>query len=136
MRTIQALLLVLAVTGCPPKIDPASPQPNPIPDTDLCGAMCEKIGPKGLKCEEGEPVYNSDLPGERGKPNQSWLDRIILSQAQEYLAAGIHFAKGSMAPKIQAAINFLEKGGKEVIITNPENIERALVGETGTHITP
>lgn len=70
-----------------------------------------------------------------GKPNQSWIDHMTLAEAKGYLAEGTHFAKGSMAPKIQAAINFLEGGGKEVIITNPENIERALSGETGTHIT-
>jgi carbamate kinase len=40
-----------------------------------------------------------------------------------------------MAPKIQAILWFLEAGGKHAIITNPENIERALSGETGTHIT-
>jgi carbamate kinase len=39
-----------------------------------------------------------------------------------------------MAPKMQAAIGFLEAGGREVIITDPQNIERALAGETGTHI--
>lgn len=69
-----------------------------------------------------------------GKPNQTWLDSITLAQAKEYLAEGTHFAEGSMAPKMQAAINFLEKGGKKVIITDPGNIERALSGETGTHI--
>jgi carbamate kinase len=70
-----------------------------------------------------------------GKPEQRWLDHMSLTEAKQYLAEGIHFAKGSMAPKIQAAVNFLENGGKEVIITNPENMERALAGETGTHMT-
>jgi carbamate kinase len=41
-----------------------------------------------------------------------------------------------MAPKIQAILWYLEAGGKEAIITNPENIGRALKGETGTHIVP
>lgn len=68
------------------------------------------------------------------KPNQKWLDHLTLAQAQEYLAQG-HFHKGSMGPKIQAAIWFLEGGGKEALITNPENLERALDGETGTRIT-
>jgi carbamate kinase len=40
-----------------------------------------------------------------------------------------------MAPKIQAVINYLEGGGTEAIITNPENLGAALRGETGTHIT-
>jgi len=69
-----------------------------------------------------------------GKLDQKWLDKITLAEAKKYLAEGIHFAKGSMAPKMQAIIWFLEAGGKEAIITNPENIGRALKGETGTHI--
>ena len=70
-----------------------------------------------------------------GKPNQVWLDRLTLVEAKKYLAEG-HFAKGSMGPKIQAIIWFLEKGGKEALITNPENIARALRGETGTRLVP
>ncbi len=69
-----------------------------------------------------------------GKPDQQWLDRITLKEAKKYLAEGTHFAKGSMAPKIQAIIWFLEAGGKQAIVTNPENIGRALRGETGTWI--
>jgi carbamate kinase len=69
-----------------------------------------------------------------GKPDQKWLDKMTLSEAKAYLAEGIHFAKGSMAPKIQAIIMYLENGGKEALITNPENIGRALRGETGTRI--
>ena len=69
-----------------------------------------------------------------GKPDQKWLDKITLDEAKKYLAEGKHFAKGSMAPKIQAIIRFLEGGGKQALITNPENIGRALKGETGTLI--
>ncbi|HCB01173.1 MAG TPA: carbamate kinase [Anaerolineae bacterium] len=71
-----------------------------------------------------------------GKPNQQWLDKITVADAKKYLEEGIHFAKGSMAPKIQAAIWYLENGGKEALITNPENIGRALKKETGTWIVP
>jgi carbamate kinase len=67
------------------------------------------------------------------KPDQEWLDRITLAEAKQYLAEG-HFAKGSMEPKIRAIIDYLEAGGKEALVTNPENIERALSGETGTRI--
>lgn len=70
-----------------------------------------------------------------GKPDQQWLDHLSIEQAKAHLADGEHFAKGSMAPKIRACINFLEKGGTKAIITNPKNIERAVAGETGTHIT-
>jgi len=71
-----------------------------------------------------------------GKPEQKWLDKLTVAEAKGYLAEGIHFAKGSMAPKIQAIIWFLENGGKQALITNPENIGRALKGETGTWIVP
>ena len=71
-----------------------------------------------------------------GKPEQKWLDKMTLAEAKAYLAEGTHFAKGSMAPKIQAVIWYLENGGKEALITNPENIGRALKGETGTWIVP
>ena len=71
-----------------------------------------------------------------GKPEQKWLDKMTVAEAKAYLDEGIHFAKGSMAPKIQAAIWYLENGGKEAVITNPENMGRALKGETGTHIVP
>ncbi len=70
-----------------------------------------------------------------GKPDQKAIDRMTVAEAKQYMAEG-HFAKGSMLPKIQAIIWFLEAGGKQAIITNPENIERALRGETGTLIVP
>jgi carbamate kinase len=71
-----------------------------------------------------------------GRPDQKWIDRMTLAEAKQYLAEGTHFAKGSMAPKIQAIIWFLEAGGRQALITNPENIGRALKGETGTWIVP
>ncbi|HET6595412.1 MAG TPA: carbamate kinase [Anaerolineales bacterium] len=71
-----------------------------------------------------------------GKPEQKWLDKMTVAEAKQYLVEGTHFAKGSMAPKVQAIIWFLENGGKQALITNPENIGRALKGETGTWITP
>jgi len=69
------------------------------------------------------------------KPDQRAIDVMTVSEAKKYMQEG-HFAKGSMLPKIQAIIWFLEAGGKKAIITNPENIARALKGETGTHILP
>ena len=70
-----------------------------------------------------------------GKPDQKWLDRMTLAEAKQYLAEGTHFAKGSMAPKIQAINWFLEANPNgKALITNPENIGRALKGETGTWI--
>jgi carbamate kinase len=69
------------------------------------------------------------------QPDQVWLDQMTLSEAQTYLAEG-HFGKGSMGPKVAAIIRFLEQGGKEALITDPPNIQRALAGETGTRIIP
>lgn len=71
-----------------------------------------------------------------GKPAEKWLDRMTLNEAKAYLAEGTHFARGSMAPKIEAIIWYLDSGGKQALITNPQNIGRALRGETGTWIVP
>jgi carbamate kinase len=71
-----------------------------------------------------------------GKPDQKWLDKMTVAEAKAYLEEGKHFAKGSMAPKILAAIWYLENGGKQALITNPENIGRALKGDTGTWLVP
>lgn len=70
-----------------------------------------------------------------GQPGQKWLDKMTLAEAEQYLAEG-HFAPGSMEPKIRASIKFLKEGGREALITSPQNIERALAGETGTRIVP
>lgn len=66
------------------------------------------------------------------KPDVQWLDRLSVEEAKKYLAEG-QFGKGSMEPKIKAVLNFLECGGKKALITNPENMLRALRDETGTH---
>jgi carbamate kinase len=70
-----------------------------------------------------------------GTAAQRWIGRLTLAEAKRYLADGGHFAKGSMAPKIQSVIEFLEHGGSQALITDPEHIEPALLGKTGTWIT-
>ncbi|MEO7333746.1 MAG: carbamate kinase, partial [Gemmatimonadales bacterium] len=69
-----------------------------------------------------------------GRPEQRWVDHLTLAEAKGYLAEGTHFAPGSMAPKIEACIEFLEHGGGEAVITDPEHMEQALAGEAGTRI--
>lgn len=69
------------------------------------------------------------------QPDERWLDRISAAEAARYLADG-EFPKGSMGPKIEAAIAFLERGGHEVLITSPAALARALAGETGTRVVP
>ena len=68
-----------------------------------------------------------------GKPEQKDLDTITVEELKKYQAEG-HFAAGSMGPKISAVLSFMEKGGKEALITCPESIVDALAGKTGTKI--
>jgi carbamate kinase len=67
------------------------------------------------------------------KPDQRSLDRVSLRELKALHAQG-HFPKGSMGPKIAAAIRFLEGGGERVIIGHLDDAMAALRGETGTHI--
>ena len=69
------------------------------------------------------------------KPNQRFLDQMTLAEAKQYMAEG-HFAPGSMLPKIEAAVEFVQMGGPVALITDPPNLARALAGETGTRIVP
>ncbi len=68
-----------------------------------------------------------------GKPDQVALDEITVEDARRYMEEG-HFAAGSMRPKIEAAIEFLEQGGRQVIITQPHLLEEAIAGRNGTRI--
>ncbi|MEI6054976.1 MAG: carbamate kinase [Lentisphaerota bacterium] len=68
-----------------------------------------------------------------GKPNQKTLETITLAEAKQYMTEG-HFAPGSMLPKMQAAVQYLEDGGAKAIITSPEFLGKAIKGQTGTHI--
>src|SRR5262249_239708 len=68
------------------------------------------------------------------RPDQRWLDRITVSEAKQFLAEG-HFPSGSMGPKMEPIISFLDAGGsRSAIVTNPPNLGRALSGNAGTHI--
>jgi carbamate kinase len=69
------------------------------------------------------------------KENQKDLSRLNLNEARSYMEDG-QFPRGSMGPKIQAAINFLEQGGEKVTITSIDNAIDALVNNSGTIITP
>jgi carbamate kinase len=60
------------------------------------------------------------------------VEKVALNYGREYMKQG-HFPPGSMGPKIQAVINFLESGGEQAIITSIEKIKEALEGKTGTH---
>ncbi len=70
-----------------------------------------------------------------GKPDQQDIDEMTVAQAKDYMTQG-HFAPGSMKPKIQSAIDFIEGGGQRVIITIPSKLLDAVHGKTGTHLVP
>jgi carbamate kinase len=70
-----------------------------------------------------------------GTPEQKVLTDVSLSQIKQYYEDG-HFPAGSMGPKIEAAIDFLEQGGKQVIITSIEKAPQAIHGKAGTRIVP
>ncbi|HYM68276.1 MAG TPA: hypothetical protein VEZ44_01655 [bacterium] len=69
------------------------------------------------------------------RSDQRILDRLTVSEARAHLDSG-EFLPGSMGPKIEAAIMFLERGGGEVLITSPYRLAEAVAGRTGTRIVP
>lgn len=69
-----------------------------------------------------------------GKENQEWLSELSIDKAKEYINAG-HFAAGSMLPKVEAAMSFVEsKNGRKSLITSLEKANEGIKGETGTVI--
>lgn len=70
-----------------------------------------------------------------GKPDQRAIEEMSVAEARNYMADG-HFARGSMLPKIEAMIEFVEASGRQGIITDPQHLSAALEGESGTHIVP
>jgi carbamate kinase len=112
-------------------------------DGDLCGveAVIDKDLASSLLARSiGADLFMLSTGVERvavnfNTPEQRWLDRMTVADARRYYAED-QFDKGSMGPKIQALIEFLEAGGSQGLITNPPNIGRALAGETGTLVVP
>jgi len=70
-----------------------------------------------------------------GTKNQRPIARMTARQARAYIREG-QFPPGNMLPKVEAAISFLESGGKEVIVASPPALSSALQGDEGTHIVP
>jgi carbamate kinase len=103
---------------------------NGVIDKDLASAVLAKdVGAEKLIILTGVDKVAINF----GAPEQKELSELTVSEAKKYLKAG-EFPKGSMGPKIQAAVNFIENGGKEVIITSIEKTARALQGTEGTRI--
>jgi carbamate kinase len=101
-------------------------------DKDLTtAAMANVLGIRDMMILTAVPRVAIDF----GTPAQRELGRVSLSQMRGWLDEG-QFPAGSMGPKVQAAITFLEGGGRRAIITSLETAVPALRGHTGTHIVP
>ncbi len=99
-------------------------------DKDLTSAlMANVLGIETMMILTAVPRVAIDF----GKPGERALERVSLSEIRRHLADG-QFPPGSMGPKIEAAIRFLEGGGKRVVIGHLDEAVSALTGETGTHI--
>jgi carbamate kinase len=120
--------------GIPVIIKPdGSLRPRPaVIDKDAASCLlAQKLGARML-------LFSTDVDRVSlnfGTREQSEIDRMDVAECREYLDDG-HFAVGSMRPKIEAAIAFLDAGGEEVIITQPHHLEGAMNGTRGTHIVP
>jgi carbamate kinase len=100
-------------------------------DKDLAAALlAREIGADLLLISTAVEKVALDF----GRPEQHWVDEFTLDEVRRYLAEGTHFAAGSMKPKMEAVVEFLQHGGTEAIITDPPNLARALKGETGTRV--
>ncbi len=93
-----------------------------------------------LACELGASIFIISTDVDKvslnfGTEEQIEIDRMTVKECRQHLAAG-HFAAGSMQPKIESAIAFLEQGGEEVIITQPQNLQADPLKICGTHIVP
>ena len=99
-------------------------------DKDLAAAVLARaIGWKHLVIATDVPQVALDF----GKPSQRFLDRLTASEARKYLAQG-EFPPGSMGPKIEAVVEFLEAGGEHAVITDLEHLGLAVEGKAGTRI--
>jgi carbamate kinase len=91
-----------------------------------------------LGCEIGAELFLILTPVEQvavnfGQPDQFWLSEVTVSEIKKYYEEG-HFPPGSMGPKAEAAIDFINNGGREVIITSLDKAVEALAGKAGTRI--
>jgi carbamate kinase len=99
-------------------------------DKDLASSLLARL----LGCEALCIITGVDRVAiHYGKPEQRDLQCATAEELSEYAAAG-HFPAGSMGPKVQAAIEFVRGGGREVVITSPQKLREALEGATGTRI--
>ncbi|MCK4439256.1 carbamate kinase [Candidatus Bathyarchaeota archaeon] len=70
-----------------------------------------------------------------GSEDEAPVEKMTVTEAKKYLSEG-HFKAGSMGPKVEAAMGFVERGGERAVITSLDKAADALEGKTGTHIVP
>ena len=95
----------------------------------LSALLAEQLGAATYVILTGVPKVALDF----GRTTQRWVDRMTASEAARHLAAG-QFPPGSMGPKIESALAFIQSGGQEVLITSPEALEREEYATVGTRI--
>jgi carbamate kinase len=95
----------------------------------LSSLLAEQLGADTYVILTGVPKVALDF----GKPTQRWVDRLTATEAAKHLAEG-QFPAGSMVPKIESALAFIQGGGKEVLITSPEALEKEPYATVGTRI--
>jgi carbamate kinase len=101
-------------------------------DKDLASAnLASQIGADLLVISTGVEKVCVNF----GKPGQRSLDRVTVAEANRFISEG-HFAAGSMLPKVQACIQFLQRGGREALITSTKKLSQTLDGQTGTRFVP
>jgi len=129
-----ALVVAAGGGGIPVIVKPdGSLRPRPaVIDKDAASCLlAQRLGAKVL-------VFSTDVDRVSlnfGTREQTEVDRLTAAECRKYLGEG-HFAAGSMRPKIEAALAFIEAGGEEVIITRPPCLAEAMRGTHGTHIVP
>ena len=129
-----ALVVAAGGGGIPVIYKPdGSLRPRPaVIDKDAASCLlAQRLGAKVL-------VFSTDVDRVAlnfGTHEQTEVDRLTAAECRKYLDEG-HFAAGSMRPKIEAALAFIESGGEEVIITGPPCLAEAMRGTHGTHIVP
>jgi carbamate kinase len=95
----------------------------------LSSLLAEQLGADTYVILTGVPKVALDF----GKPTQRWVDRMTATEAAKHLADG-QFPAGSMGPKIESALAFIQAGGHEVLITSPEALEKEDYEKVGTRI--
>jgi len=100
-------------------------------DKDFAAALIgQLVGATSLLLVTGVDQVLLDF----GTPRQRAVDRMTVAEARGHLADG-QFPPGSMGPKIQAAVQFIEGGGESAVVTSLERIADAVAGRAGTRIT-